>query len=91
MVTQLLTRFAWHMNNVWTEEKVLARIDEYEARIAEDMEKDCKRWYQNYGIWTKSVEELRNFARNRNAYLLQYIQDYFDLSDAQMREYGFAV
>ena len=86
-----LSRMAWQMNHIWTEENVIGRIDEIQALIAQDMVKDCQRWGRTYTYWEKSVETLRKFARIRNDYLIPYIQDYFDLTEDQLRQYGFPV
>jgi len=88
---KFLTRLAWQMNNLWTEENIIARIDEIEAMIIGDMEKECRRWGTSYQAWLGSVEHLRTFARERNAYMLQHIREYFGLSSQQMRSYGFQV
>ncbi len=84
-----LRRMAWQMTNVWTEENILARIDELQATIDEDMKKDAPRWHASYDNWLGYVENLRSFARQRNRYLIPAVQDYFDLTDEQMKDYGF--
>ena len=84
-----LRRMAWQLNEVWTEENVVARIDEISGVIAQDMIKDRERWGGSYSTWLREVENLRGFARKRNGYLLELIADYFDLTDEQMRQYGF--
>lgn len=88
---RFLTRLAWQMNNLWTEENIIARIDEIESLIIGDMEKECDRWNTRYSSWQKNVEHLRQFARERNTYMLQHIQEYFELTDRQMRQYGFEI
>ena len=86
-----LRRMAWQMNTIWTEENVIAWIDDFEAMIENDMVKDCQRWYRNYESWRNDVEFLRYFARNRNYYMLQHIQWQFDLTTEEMLAYGFDV
>lgn len=88
---QFLTRMAWQINHIWTEENINARIDEIKALIETDLVKDCQRWGKSYTYWEQSVQTLRNFAAKRNSYLLPYIQDYFGLTQAQMAQYGFPV
>lgn len=88
---KFLTRLAWQMNNIWTEDNILARISEIEAQIGEDLKKDCERWGYRYTDWQTHVERVRTFARERNAYMLKYVQSYFGLTDEEMRAYGFAV
>lgn len=84
-----IRRVAWQVNNVWVEEKVIAQIDKVEAQIDADAEKDCQRWGTSYTGWQRAVERIREFVRARNSYFLDYVQDHFRLSDAQMTEYGF--
>ena len=86
---KFLRRLAWQMNNVWTEENVIGRINEIEAMIIGDMKKETDRWNGTYDQWVNSVEQLRQFARERNSYMLEHIQSYFKLTDDQMRSYGF--
>jgi hypothetical protein len=88
---KFLTRMAWQMNHIWTEENVLNRISEIEAMILPVMERECKRWNVSYDDWRTSVEEMQHFAANRNQNMLEYIQNFFVLSDKEMRAYGFDV
>ena len=89
--TKFLTRTAWVVNNVWNQEIVTARIDEIQAQIQPDMAKECARWGGSVSKWESNVQSLRSFAKNRNSYFLKDLQDYFNLSTAQMRAYGFEV
>ncbi len=86
-----IRRMAWQMNNIWTEEKVSARIDELESLIKEDMKLDCARWERRYENWQYHVRSLRTFVGERNKVFPQYVQNYFGLSDAQMRQFGFVM
>lgn len=88
---EFLRRFAWQMNTIWTEENILARVDELAALLEHDLVKDYKRWNRSYNDWLNDVEQVRTFARERHSKVVVYIQNYFHLTDAQMREYGFPV
>ena len=88
---KFFTRMAWQMNTIWTEENVLGRINEIAGMIAPDMEKECDRWSDSYASWEHQLDVLRQFAKERNGYILQHIQSYFRLTDAQMRDYGFCM
>lgn len=88
---KFLRRLAWQMNTIWTEENVIGRINEIEAMLIADMPKETDRWIGTYEEWVADVEHLRRFARERNGYMLEHIKDHFDLSDAEMRAYGFKV
>lgn len=86
-----IRRMAWQFNNIWTEEVIFARVAEFEAMIGQDMVKDCARWNLSYSGWQSHVEGIRAFVRQRNINFPQYVQRQFELSAAQMREYGFNV
>ena len=86
-----IRRMAWQFHTIWTEEVVFARVAEFEVMIGKDMEKDCARWNLSYSGWQDHVESIRQFVRQRNINFPQYVQRQFELSTAQMREYGFNV
>ena len=87
-----LTRFAWHLENIWNEENIIARVDEIEALIGPDMVKDCARWGRfTPAGWHNEVEVLRNFAGVRKDAVTAYVMDYFDLTPEEMRSYGFDI
>lgn len=88
---QFIRRIAWQINTIWTEENVNARIDELESAIAHDMIRDCAKREKNYSHWQSYVASLRTFAPARNEQLPKLVQQYFNLTDAQMREYGFVM
>lgn len=88
---RFLRRFAWQMENVWAPERVVAAIDSYEQAILPEMQRDCEKWNHTFSDWQRHVENLRTFATKRPSNLLPMIKSYFSLSDAEMRNYGFAV
>ena len=59
--------------------------------IAHDMIRDCAKREKNYSHWQSYVASLRSFAPARNKQLPKIVQQYFNLTDAQMREYGFVM
>ncbi len=84
-------RFAWQINNIWTEENINARVDELQNLMAHDLKKDYKRWNRDYNGWLKEVEGVREFARLRTDFVVQHLSGYFGLTKAQMADYGFPV
>lgn len=86
-----IRRMAWQMENIWSVDNVTARVNELESLIAQDMKRDCQRWNRSYSGWQESVESLRKFPVSRNEKLPAFVQNYFGLTDSQMREYGFPV
>ena len=88
---KLLKRLAWHINEVWTTENINAQIDILYGQIKDDMAKDCKRWGKNYSNWEDRILFLRGFAELRTPKVIKQVKSFFDLSDAQLRDYGFPV
>ncbi len=84
-----LRRMAWQIENIWSVENVTARVNEIEAMIDADMKLDCERWGKSHSSWKGSLRYLREFPMYRNQKLPKFVQEYFGLSDAQMKEYGF--
>lgn len=88
---KFLTRLAWHIENVWTEENINEQIDLIYNAIKEDMRKDCKRWKKDYSYWEQRVEFLRSFAELRTPKVVKQVKDFFHLTDDALRQYGFPV
>jgi len=86
---KFLRRFAWQIENIWSTENVSARVDELEALIQPEMQKDCDRWGYSYANWLGSVSYLRKFPSERTPKIVGFLQAYFGLSDGQMASYGF--
>ncbi len=75
------------LNNVWTDEKILNRIDEIYNIIEPEMERNQKRWGQTISDWNSSIAELKNFVKYRKNILLNQTKSYFNLSSSEMQEY----
>ena len=88
---KFMTRMAWVLKNVWTEENVVNRVNEIQAMLQPDIAKECKRWGSSVENWEKNLQSLRNFAAQRTPYVLEDLQDYFNFSNQKMRDYGFEV
>ncbi len=86
-----IRRIAYQVNTVWNEETVIERIDYFQELLQPDMAKECRRWGGKVSTWESNVEYLRKFARLRNDYFIPDIQNFFGLTDQQMRDYGFEV
>jgi len=86
---QFLRRLAWHMKTTFEPEHVISVINSLAADLEPEMKRNYTKWQGSCGLWNTCLETLRNFFRNRPDYVRRYIQQYFSLTDEQMREYGF--
>ncbi len=86
-----LEEIAYQLENVWTSEIIRAYVDEFEGYVEKDIQRDCVRWDHSYDNWVASVQSLRDFADERESYVESHVKAYFNLSDDEMRSYGFDI
>ena len=67
---------------------MLASIEDYYTQMQPEMAMHYERWPEQGSVesWERNVERLRTWVQQRPQYVLQGAQDYFSLSDSQMRE-----
>lgn len=80
-------RYAYQMRTVLNEEFINARIDSILAPILSEMPRDRDRWNRTMKTWERYVQQVRDFAVNREEIVLNDIQKYFSLSDSDMAYY----
>ena len=78
---QFIESFAYHLNNTFNSENVIAHIDASVAEIRSEMPEHIDRWGYPSSMWewNEEVEIMREFARLRPCYMKQHIIDYFNL------------
>ncbi len=74
-----INTFADHLNSTFVPARVVAIIDDFEARYAPAIAAFQDRWDINHH-WASGVQSLRNFANQRPAYQRQHIVDHFQLA-----------
>ena len=79
---QFINRVADHLNSIFEEEQVLARIRHFENKLAPLMQEHIDRWGQPETMkeWNDNVAVMREFARQRPKYIRKNFLDYFDLN-----------
>ena len=76
---------AYLYKEVYTTEKIIARVDECQSRIDAEMNFDVELWSGiSYKSWTQHCDNIRAYAKNYRPYYLKYVQNYFSLSDSDM-------
>lgn len=87
---QFIKRFIYHCTVTFETAKVLAKIDELAANIGPYMQRNMDRWpssrYDTMDEWNDNLKLVRDFAIERPAINLYYMQQYFGLTDAEMRQ-----
>ena len=84
-----LKRCAQLLDETLNEKYIIGVIDSLAEAIDSEMTRDRERWGYSYKHWQNKVQKLRDYvadgARTKN--FLRDLQDYFDLSDAEMEAY----
>ncbi len=85
---KFIERFVYHTKVTFETQHVLQRIDELVANIEPYMQRDKDKWDNGTVARWKSVqvELLKTFAKIRPDMNLFYLQQYFNLSDAEMQK-----
>jgi len=82
-----LERLKYQLENVWNADRVLERIDEIYNTLKPEMGRNQTRWGMTIGHWNEQVEYLREYTRLRARYVKNTAKSFFNLSEAEMKEY----
>ena len=78
-----LKRYAYHLQNTFATDRVLAKIDELSKNIEDEVARDRERW--NTGTmdgWRNQLNKMISFVKVRNDYVIYFARRYFNLSEA---------
>ena len=76
-----INRLTNYLNTIYSEATVCATIDSIQQLIGEEMVFHRKKWGGRMSTWSKNVERLRTFARNRPHFIREHMKEVFNLSD----------
>jgi hypothetical protein len=90
---EFINRFIYHANDTFAPERVIGRIDEYQARLRPEIERHIAKWggiparsgnrwisFKDVAEWEQRVQVLRDFAVNRQEHALKQLSDQFALA-----------
>ena len=80
-------RLSWNLKNIWNEENALNKLEEIYNNLYPEMERNQIRWGMTLNDWINSVETIRTFIKQRQNYLLNQTQIFFNLSNIEMQKY----
>lgn len=92
---EFIQAYAWHLNTTFQPDRLIALLDQMQARIEPEMPRHIARWGGQYDEdssetwmpptvssmeeWHSFVEDIRMFARLRPPVAEQYLSEFFDL------------
>ncbi|MET0401488.1 MAG: CotH kinase family protein [Cystobacter sp.] len=76
---RFVARFLWHLENTFTPERVLARIEDVAGELAPEMPAHVARWGHPASVeeWGAQVQVLRDWAVLRPGYMRQFLEEAF--------------
>ena len=83
-----LERLSYNLKNTWSTENVLKKIDDVINEIGTDeIKRNMDRWNKSYSEWERNVNFVRDYAKNRNKYMISGAKSYFGLSSSEVKKY----
>lgn len=88
MREQFLTTLGEIMRTRFTTSHLISLIDTWHDKVAAIMPYQLSRWTEDtMHYWESLVEDMRRCARQRPRLVVQYTQEYFNLSDDELQRY----
>lgn len=78
--TRFIQTFTTAMGTTFKPERVIGMIDQFQSRIATEMNDHVVRWGNSIANWNYNVQLMRNFATARNTYMQGYTASFFGLN-----------
>ncbi len=78
---QFANRFADYLNSDLESGHVLATIEKFYKKLQPEIPRHLERWRLSATTWEIEVNVLRNFARERPAYMRRFLMEKFDLGE----------
>ena len=89
-----LTRFAYHLNNTFEQERVVSMIKDLQSVIEPEIRRNIDKWGYNYASWNWQIQSMIEFVTDvdgkgttRKEQLLEEIKTVFNLSDETIEYY----
>ena len=84
-----LERLSYNLKNTWSTKNFSDKIDSVIKEIGrEEIERNLKRWNEmSYSRFESNVKKVKNFAKERNAYIVKEAKSYFGLSNSDVKKY----
>ena len=81
-----------HVNEVYSPEKIVAKVDALSSNIASEIEWDFPRWSLTVKNWKAHLNNVKGYANHYQEYYFKYLKNYikkntnYNLTDQKMME-----
>lgn len=84
-----LERLSYNLKNTWSADNFIKKTDSVIEEIGEDeIKRNLSRWnVASYSEWKSNINFMKNFAKNRNQYMISQAKSYFGLSNSEVKKY----
>lgn len=83
----LIEKLSYFLHGPLSEDNMIALIDELQAELAPEFQKETDRWGCPVHTWESLVEDLRMFCRGRSEIMIWGLRDYIPISSEDMEFY----
>ena len=79
-------RYAYFMNEVFTEKRLIEKIDELAQQVENEIIYQIERFnaLSSYGTWQENIEELKQLISVRRELTFEHLQEVFSLDESTM-------
>ncbi len=84
-----LERLSYNLKNTWSTKNFSAKIDSVIKEVSpEEIKRNLNRWDNfSYSRFESNVNKVKNFAKERNSYIIKEAKSYFGLSNSEVNKY----
>lgn len=79
--TRFIQTMLTAINTTFKPDRVIDVVDSFQQRISAEMPYHKQRWGGSVSNWNNEVQRMRNFASERNPYMIEHTADFFGLTD----------
>lgn len=84
---EFVKRVSYQLKNVWNKERILKYMDDIVKKLEPEIKRNHNRWNYSLDNYQESLEYLKKYIRLREGYMVKQTKSFFNLSNAEMKEY----
>lgn len=86
---RFLKRVAYVLDNILTDEKILARIDFYHELLKPEIARECSKWEGTVDSWEAAVQRMREYITSRDlrSEMINSLQKHLSLKADEKAKY----
>ena len=82
-----LERLSYQLKNVWNYDRVIKQIDYLDNIYSKEVTRHYKRYGFNPSKYTDEIKYLKNYAKNRQKYIISQAKTFFNMSSSEVERY----